>query len=768
MSVPGSGLRKRVITVFFCTFVGLLVLIGRVFWLQVVRGQELRVEAQDMRTWHIPVEPRRGVIYDRKGRELALSVSVDSVVANPAEVRDPSATAAKLAPVLGMSRDAILMKITRRSQFEWLKRKVDEGTARAVRQMSLTGIYLTQETRRVYPKGTLAANVLGFAGMDSQGLGGVESFYDKELRGEPGSIVSEFDARSREIPQAYRKFVPPKDGLNLQLTIDQTIQYIAERELEKLMARARPKGAWILVMDPRNGEILALAQRPSYDPNGAMDYLINGNEAAKEHGDPKKWRILPISDAFPPGSVFKPITAAMAVEEGKVTPSTPFYDSGALKVPGHVITNWDGAGLGATNFAEGFKKSANTIFAQVGLWVGVEKFYEYLHKFGLDRPTGIDLPGEGQGLMPPKSQATQLDLALMAFGQTLTMTPVQIAQATAVLANGGILVRPHVAKAFLDSSGRVVKEIEVGPRTRVISEETSRTVRNLMGEVVSLTGTGRRAMVAGYRIGGKTGTSQKIVDGRVSSQEHIASFIGVAPLDDPRIICYVMVDQPEGIYFGGYVAAPVFQAVVRDTLSYLGIKPTEPVKIADEAAGWTGIEPPPPPAKFGLPPEPSDEMGVDVPDLINLPLGDAATAAGAAGLKLEKVGGGGQVLRQVPAPGARVAPGSTVIAYTDPVPGRGEAVTVPDLRGLTMREAARRLGVVGLRLEVVGTGLATGQDPPPGAKLLPGAAVRVTFQPPAPPEAGPVPDEHGGREGERAPAEDAQPSPEDALPIPMD
>ncbi len=767
MLVPGPGLRKRVITLFFGTFLALAVLAGRVFWLQVVRGQELRVEAQEMRTWHIPVEPRRGIIYDRKGRELALSISVDSVVANPAEIRDPAATAARLAPVLDMPRDEIMLRVTRRTQFEWLKRKVDQRTARAVRQLALPGIYLTQETRRVYPKGSLAANVLGFAGVDSQGLGGVEAYYDQELRGKPGSIVSEFDARSREIPQAQQKFLPPQDGLNLQLTIDETIQYIAERELEKLMARARPKGAWILVMNPRNGEILALAQRPSFDPNLAMDWLINGNPAGKADADPERWRILSISNAYPPGSVFKPVTAAMALQEGKVTPNTPFYDTGALTVPGSIVTNWDGAGLGSTTFAEGFQESANTIFARVGLSVGIPKFYEYLSKFGLDGPTGVDLPGEGQGLMPPRDKATPLDLALMSFGQTLTMTPIQVAQATAALVNGGSLVRPHLARAFLDSSGSVVREFDTKPVRRVLSEETSATIRELMGRVVSDQGTGRRAQIPGYKVGGKTGTSQKIVGGRVSNEKYIGSFIGVAPLDDPQLLAYVMVDEPEGIYYGGYVAAPVFQAVVLDALQYLGIQPTEPV----EPEGLSGREGPVPAApKDGL--AGMEEVGVEVPDLVNLPLADARALAGAAGLNLEVAGRGGQVLRQVPAPGALVAPGGTVLAYTDPAPGQGEAVTVPDLQGATLRQAARRLGAAGLRLDAVGSGVAVGQNPPPGTRLAPGSPVQVTFRPP--PEQPPRERRPGPQDGAQPGAGEGPPglpekeAPDEVVPVPMD
>ena len=547
-------------------------LTGRVFWIQFVRGEELRARAQEVRTRYIPVEPKRGTIFDRRGRVLAMSISSDTVVANPAEIRDPRGTAERLAPVLGMDRDEVLRILTRRTAFEYVKRKIAEEEAQAVRRLNLPGIYLTQESRRVYPKGRLAANVLGFAGMDSQGLEGVEKIYDEKLRGKPGYITIEYDARNREIPQAVHRYIPAQDGLNAQLTIDETIQYIAERELDRAVARWQARAAWIIVMDPGTGEILALAQRPSYDPNKAMDYLLHLDPTGKADADPKLWRNLAISDAYPPGSVFKPVTAAMALAEGKVTPTTPFYDSGSVVVPGSVVTNWDGAGLGSTDFAEAFALSANTIFARVGLSLGIERFYDYLTAFGFDAHTGIDLPGEGVGLAPPREEARPLDLALMAFGQTLTVTPIRMAVATAALVNGGRLVRPHVMKAFLDQEGRVVEQVDDAPVAQVIPPEVSATIRQLMGKVAG-EGTGRRANVPGYRIGGKTGTSQKVIGGRVSTEKHIASFIGFAPAEDPRITVLVVIDEPKGQVYGGAVAAPVFKKIAQATLTRLNVPP---------------------------------------------------------------------------------------------------------------------------------------------------------------------------------------------------
>lgn len=723
MSAPGPGIKRRVAALFFSTVGFLAFLAGRVFWIQFVRGEELRARAEEVRTRYIPVEPKRGVIYDRRGRVLAMSISADTVVANPAEIRDPRRTADQLAAALDMPRDEVFRVLTRRTSFEYVKRKISEQQAQAVRRLDLPGVYLTQESRRVYPKGELAANVLGFAGMDSQGLDGIERVYDDKLRGKPGYIAIEYDARNREIPQAVHRYIPAQDGLSVQLTLDETIQYIAERELDKAMAQWQPKAAWVIVMDPRTGEILALAQRPSYDPNKAMDYLIHGDPSGKADADPKLWRNLAISDAYPPGSVFKPVTAAMALADGKVTPTTPFYDTGSLTVPGSVITNWDGAGLGATNFTEAFALSANTIFARVGLAVGLDRFYQYLSAFGFDAYTGIDLPGEAIGLAPPRNAARPLDLALMAFGQTLTVTPIRMAVATAALINGGRLVRPHVVRAFLNKDGRVVEPVDPGPGKQVIPPQVSDTVRRLMGEVTG-EGTGRRANVPGYRIGGKTGTSQKVIGGRVSTERHIASFIGFAPLDDPQVLTYVMVDEPKGLPYGGVVAAPIFAAIMRDVLHYLGIPPTE--KGAEGEPGAASQLPP------GLT-APRREDQVEVPDVLNLPLQEARGLAAQAGLAVTVEGQGQTVRGQLPPGGVLVPRGSSLRLFTGgPGPGgvAGGLVTVPRLAGKTMREVAQLLGAMGLNLEASGSGVAAAQDPAPGTQVPTGATVRVRFEPP--------------------------------------
>ncbi|HEY8450196.1 MAG TPA: penicillin-binding transpeptidase domain-containing protein, partial [Bacillota bacterium] len=589
-----------------------------------------------------------------------------------------------------------------------VQRKVADETARQLRQLDLPGIYFTQESRRLYPKGVLASHVLGIAGIDSQGLEGIELKYDEQLRGQPGSIRVEFDAHGREIPQAAQEYVPPQDGMTLALTIDENIQYIAERELDRAMLAHQAKAGYVVVMDPRTGEILALAIRPTFDPNDYSRYGV----------DVRRNRV--VSDVFPPGSAFKPITAAAALEEGLISPDTAMFDPGYFKVPGHVIRNWNYQGLGSTTFAEGFQESANTIFAQVALnRLGAERFYDYLRAFGLTERTGIDLPGEARGLYPPEESARPVDIAVMGFGQTLTVTPIQMITAIAAIANDGLLMRPHVAKALYNADGQLERTFDPQPVRQVISPETARTVRDLMRRVVEQ-GTGVRAQIEGYAVGGKTGTSQKVIDGRLVPGHYVASFIGIAPLDDPRLVVYVVIDEPQGIYYGGWVAAPIFARVTRDVLNYLEIQPTytrEP----------TPTGPPPP------------EPAV-VPNVVNLTVDEATAIVRYAALEPEVRGEGTVVTGQFPSAGVRIPAGSRVVLDAGGDLGSVEAVTpvtVPNLRGLTRQEAAERLAAVGLRLDAHGEGVAVSQEPAPGQRVPGQSYVRVTFSPGQGPPAAP-------------------------------
>lgn len=715
LGVPGINLRKRILLLFLAAALAFIILAGRLAYIQFWRGPELQARALDNRTWNITVEPRRGLIVDRNGRELALSASAETVYVVPAEVRDAPATARRISEILGMSYDDAYSRVTRGVAWWYVKRKVTDEQARLIREADLPGIYLTQESRRVYPKGSLAAHILGFAGIDSQGLEGIEHQYDGVLRGRPGRIEIEFDAHGRQIPQALQYFEPPDDGHTLVLTIDENIQHVAERELERAMLATGSKSGMALVYEACTGAFLAMAARPTFDPNRYGDVPAS------------VWRNPAVSDTLPPGSAFKPITAAAGLEKGVIAPSTHIYDPGHFRVPGHVIHNWNRAGLGATDFTRSFHESANTVFAKVAMDVGMDSFYEYLAGFGLTEPTGIDLPGEASGIRPLKENARPVDLAVMGFGQTLTVTPVQMVAATGALACGGTLMKPRIAREVRDSEGNIVRIMGPEPVRQVVSPDTAATIVELMEGVVT-DGTGERAAVEGYRVGGKTGTSQKVVAGGYAAGKYIASFVGVAPVSDPRIVTYVVLDEPQGIYYGGWVAAPVVGAIMRDVLHYLEVPPdapdTEPPAVNDRASSPT-----------------------IVPSLVNLSVGEAREVLRYAFLEAEVEGDGPLVTAQFPAPGARVPTMTRVVLkaggdWDEAGGGLGwSLVTVPDLAGMTERQAAEALGALNLRLEAIGSGAVAEQDPAPGAKVPAGTYVRIIMVPEDGDDDGTHPDE---------------------------
>lgn len=690
---PSHQLRRRVLTCMAAVALAFALLLARVLFLQSARQAQLRASAQEVRVRVVPVLPLRGTITDRNGRPLAFSIDVPTIYANPSEVRDPAATARELAGVLGRDPTKLQMLLSRRTMFVWLARRVSQEQAQQVRRLHLPGIYLTQEGQRVYPRGTLAAQVLGFTGSDGQGLAGVEYAYDSVLRGRPGRIEIEYDARNQPITRGVSRYIAPQPGDELRLTIDENLQAIAQRDLAAEVQEHGAKGGFIAMMDPATGEILALAVYPSFDPNRFAQF------------DPALWRDPFVSDTLSPGSVFKPITAAAALNEGLVTPDTPFYDPGFIRVPGAILHDAPGGNRGGTTFRMGFAQSANVVFVQVGQRVGVERFYKYLDAFGLLGRTGIDLPGEARGLFPNPARVKPVDLAVMSFGQTLTVTPVGMLAALGAIANGGELMWPHVGLEVLSPGGRLVRRIEPRAVRRVITPQTAATIRQLMQGVVQI-GTGQRAKIPGYDVSGKTGTSNKVVAGIVSRSNYIASFAGMVPSSHPRLVVYVVIDEPQGTYYGGYVSAPAFQSIATDALRYLKVPPDHPDQVRPTAP----------------------KAQRTVPSLLNLTPAQASERAGTAGLEVEVLGGGARIVDQVPSPGAAVVPGTLIVAYTTPAPAAPpEAVTVPDLAGYGFDEAAALLGQLGLQLDAAGSGTVTSQEPAAGTVVDSGSTVRLTF-----------------------------------------
>lgn len=701
------AIKKRLVAIFLALATGLLLIFLRLAWLQLVRGGELQQKALENRLAAVPVPAQRGIIYDRHKRELAVNITIDYVGAFPPEVKDSGRQeeiAAKLAEILGQSPQEILEKITRPTGFEFVARKVEFGKAQKIKELKLPGIVVVPENRRYYPNGMLAAHVLGFAGVDNQGLEGLEAMYDKELSGIRGKIVREFDALGHEIPQATHRYLPPQNGHSLVLTLDQTIQFIAERELDQLMhSPTSPRRASILIMDPRTGEILALASRPAFDPNNfaAFPQEVWGNPVVR--------------DAYEPGSTFKIITAAAALEEGVVKPSDRFYDPGYIKVGSDTIKCWIfPLAHGSETFAEGVKNSCNPVFVSVALRLEEKKpgtFYDYIQAFGFGSPTGIDLTGEGTGILIPREELRPINIATISMGQGIAVTPIQLATAVAAVANGGKLIRPHLVKEILDAEGKVVRRLEPKVERQVISPATAETLRKLLEAVVS-EGTGRNAYIQGYRVAGKTGTAQKAGPGGYMEGKYVASFIGFAPADEPRVLALVVVDEPKGYpYYGGTVAAPIFQRVVADTLRYLQVSP--------QYSGDKTQE---------------EKKPVEVPDLVGLPLEQAKAKLHALGLDIRTEGEGSVVVAQIPKAGIIVPQGTKVILYL-----REEAKTlrVPDVTGLRITEAAEVLEAYGLKLLPEGSGQAAEQSPVPGTPVAPGSQVRIKFYEPSKSALGP-------------------------------
>jgi stage V sporulation protein D (sporulation-specific penicillin-binding protein) len=688
MSVPLTVIKRRLVLLLLFSLILSFILIGRLFWIQFVCGDELKQRAHDQWTKDVQVEPRRGVIYDRNKNPLAVSATVDTVVASLPDMGDIEKSAGLLAQALDMDKDKLTATLKeakdKKKASIYIKRKISNEESEAIRKLNLKGIYFTKENKRFYPERNLSSHVLGFTGIDSQGLDGVELYYDKYLRGTPGRIVSETDALSRKLPFGVDKYIPPEDGHDLVLTIDKVIQHIAERELEKVLAEYGAKRGTIIVMDPRNGEILALTEKPDYDPNQFNKY------------SPKAWRNAAISDAYEPGSTFKVVTASAGLEEGVVRPNDRFYDPGHIVVAGVRIGCWRHGGHGSQTFIQVVENSCNPGFVELGMKLGKEKLVKYIKGFGFAQTTGIDLPGEAKGIFDPQ-KVGPVELATISFGQGISVTPIQLITAICAVANDGKMVQPHVAKAIMDGE-KMIHEFPSSPIRQVISTETAQEMKKILESVVT-NGTGGRGKIEGYRVAGKTGTAEKYVAGK-----YVASFIGFVPADAPRLAALVIVDEPAGgPIYGGQIAGPVFQRVMSDSLNYLGIKP-ELVEKKEEAL-------------------------INVPDVRNLYVDDAKKILSQNLLRSRLEGEGYVVSDQVPAPGAQVKKDSTVIIKLSNTRTDKDPVTVPDLSGRTVKESTDILNAIGLNIDISGSGFAVKQNPPSEAEVDLGTTVKVQFSP---------------------------------------
>jgi stage V sporulation protein D (sporulation-specific penicillin-binding protein) len=666
----------------------------RLMYLQFYKSTWLTENALDQRIRDIPVEAKRGTIFDRNGKELGVSVSTESIYAIPAEIMDVDETAAKLAAILALDKDKLAAKLKKRQAFTWIKRKVDNTMAANVKVLNLPGIGLTQESRRYYPNENLAAHILGFTGIDSQGLDGVELTFDNYLKGRSGSIVVEYDARGREIPYASHRFVKPIDGNDVYLTIDLVIQQIVERQLEQIIQDTQAKAATIIAIAPHTGEILALANRPDYNPNRFAEF------------SPKLWRNIGVANTYEPGSTFKIITTTAVLGEKVVHLTDRFFDPGSVEVQGRHIHCWKPGGHGSESFQEVVENSCNVGFVNAGLKLGSDSFYKYLDAFGLAKLTNIDLPGEAKGIVIGKAKVQPLDIATMSMGQSIAVTPIQLATAVSAVANDGLRLRPQIVREVKNKNGELIRGFKPDIIQQVVDAQTAQEVKKVLQSVVE-NGTGKSAYLEGFQIAGKTGTAQKVGEGGYMAGKYIASFAGFTPADNPQIVMLVIIDEPVGLYYGGQIAAPAFATAMKDILQYLKVMPHITKDIGNETL----------------------EPHILVPNVINLLIPEAIQELHKNGLQARIEETGGRVFDQIPKPGSRIPKDSNVLLYTvAPKYGVGE-VTVPDCTGKSLREVAEILAQVNLVMNPVGSGLKSAkQQPVVGSKVLPGTEITIFFE----------------------------------------
>ena len=495
-----TNIRKRTAVTAKIVAFAMLVLILRLANWQFVRGSEMQTSAIEQQTMDSVVTSKRGIIYDRNGKVLAQSVSVQTVTASPAEVKKSkkaAKTAKKLAELLNMDADEIEKKITKNSMYEIVARKIDNSTAEKIRKAGLKGIYLIEDSKRTYPYGSLASHVVGFVGTDNQGLAGTEMVYDKYLKGMPGRMISAKSASGTEMPYKYEKYINPENGSNLVLTIDEVIQHFVEEELNQAVADYDVEnGAACIIMNAKTGEILAMATQPDFDLNQPFELTgdmqkqlegLSGDERKTEYNKllNKLWRNKAVVDGYEPGSTFKPFTGAMALEENLVGQNEHFLCTGAVHVGGHTIHCWKTAGHGSLTFREGFENSCNPVFMALGARVGAKNFYKYFKKFGFTETTGFDLPGEASGTFHSMDRFNDAEIATSSFGQSFIVTPLQLITAYTAITNGGTMVRPHVAKELVDDDGNVIKSFDTQVIRQAISKETADTIRDILEGVVS-------------------------------------------------------------------------------------------------------------------------------------------------------------------------------------------------------------------------------------------------------------------------------------------
>jgi cell division protein FtsI (penicillin-binding protein 3) len=715
---PSSTPTKRlyILSVLLLAWIGIICF--RLFRLQVVKYADFMARAERQQNRTIPVEPRRGNIYDRNGYALAMSIDVDSVFAVPSEVSDPEQTAALLSKALNMDPQEIVTRLQRGRNFAYLKRRVDGDTANRVKELNLRGIYFRKEPERFYPKRELAAQVLGYVGMDDEGLGGLEREFDDDLRGIPGQEMISIDARHAKFSRVER---PPDPGQNLVLTIDQTIQYIAEKELDQGMEDTKAIAGTVVVENPRTGEILALANRPTFNPN-----VFNSvpTESLKNRA---------VSDIYEPGSVFKIVTYSAAIDQHLVTPDDKIdCQHGAIDVFGMKIH--DHESLGVVTIAEALAHSSDVAAIKVGMKLGEDRLYHYIKDYGFGQQTGIELPGETRGISKPVNHWSKVSIGAISMGQEIGVTPLQAISLVSTIANDGVYTPPRIVAGELPPDSKALPVVfRPAQQHRVVTTMTAAQMKKMMEGVV-LDGTARRAVLDGYTVAGKTGTAQKVdpATGAYSKTKYVASFVGFSPVNTPAITIAVILDSPVGLHQGGQVCAPIFRRIAQQVLEYEHVPHDLDVKTPQKQTLMAS-------AKDDVD-ESSDRLGAPLPDDQQVaaqaqtptphapaankvtPFSDVkATVPIAAGSNIE-IAQAQTSPASVPAAPVPASPaGGTVVLDVD------GGVVVPSFLGKPLRSAVETAQQSGLEINAIGSGVAREQWPAPGTRLLSGQHITVRF-----------------------------------------
>lgn len=565
--------KKKILVVFLAAFILILYLIGRLVYLMVFDAEYYQQKAEDLHERERDIKAARGEIIDRNGTVLATNRTVCTISVIHSQIENPEKVIEKLSEFLEMDADQVRKKVEKISSIERIRSNVDKRTGDKIRNLGLAGVKVDEDFKRYYPYNELASKVLGFTGGDNQGIVGLEVKYEKYLKGINGKILTTTDARGIELDGVAEDRLEPEAGNTLRISLDHTMQKYALQMAEKVRTEKQADKVGIILMNPQNGEIYAMVNVPEFDLN--QPFMLNNEETGENLTDEQRqdalnqmWRNGCINDTYEPGSTFKIITASAGLEEGAVHLTDQFSCPGYKVVEDRRIRCHKVGGHGAENFVQGIQNSCNPVFIEVGLRIGVDRFFDYFRQFGLMDLTGVDIPGEAGTIMHKKENVGQVELATISFGQSFQITPIQLATTVSALVNGGRRVTPHFGMEVLSAEGKKVKTFRYNAKKHIVSEKTSQTMRELLESVVA-EGSGKNAYVEGYRIGGKTATSQTLPR---SANKYISSFVGFAPADDPQILGMCVIYNPQGVYYGGTIAAPVIGKIFENILPYLGIE----------------------------------------------------------------------------------------------------------------------------------------------------------------------------------------------------